>query len=147
MSCGRKLASKESSRAKAAASAPCIYEHIVPTQKEAGLLALRAGVDLNITYEPAYMGPLVESVEEGRVPMALVDRALRRVLELKFRLGLFENPYVDVDHAVQVVHSQANQDSGSARGPRRNRVAEERQEPAAAQEGFEIGGGDRPQRG
>jgi beta-glucosidase len=87
-----------------------LYEHIVPTQKEAGLLALRAGVDLNITYEPAYMGPLVESVEEGRVPMALVDRALRRVLEQKFRLGLFENPYVNVDRAIQVVHSQANQD-------------------------------------
>ncbi len=87
-----------------------LYEHIVPTQKEAGLLALRAGVDLNITYEPAYMGPLVESVEEGRVPMALVDRALRRVLELKFRLGLFEHPYVNADHAVQVVHSQAHQD-------------------------------------
>jgi len=86
------------------------YEHIVPTQKEAGVLALRAGVDLNITYEPAYMGPLVESVEEGRVPVALVDRAVRRVLEMKFRLGLFENPYVDVDRAVQVVHSRANQD-------------------------------------
>jgi beta-glucosidase len=87
-----------------------IYEHIVPTQKEAALPALRAGVDLDITYEPAYMGPLVESVEEGRVPVALVDRALRRVLELKFRLGLFENPYVNVDHAVQMVHAQANQD-------------------------------------
>jgi beta-glucosidase len=87
-----------------------IYEHIVPTQKEAGALALKAGVDLNITYEPAYMGPLVEAVEEGKVPMALVDRALRRVLELKFRLGLFENPYVDVDRAVRVVHSQENQD-------------------------------------
>ena len=71
---------------------------------------MRAGVDLNITYETAYMGPLVESVEEGRVPMALVDRAVRRVLELKFRLGLFENPYVDADHAVQVAHSQAAQD-------------------------------------
>jgi beta-glucosidase len=87
-----------------------LYEHIVPTQKEAGLLGLRAGVDLNITYEPAYTGRLVESVEEGRVPMALVDRALRRVLEQKFRLGLFENPYVNVDRAVQVVHSQAHQD-------------------------------------
>jgi len=87
-----------------------LYEHIVPTQKEAGLLGLRAGVDLNITYEPAYMGPLVESVEEGRVPVALVDRAVHRVLELKFRLGLFENPYVDVDRAVRAVHSQANQD-------------------------------------
>jgi beta-glucosidase len=87
-----------------------IYEHIVPTQKEAGALALKAGVDLNITYEPAYMGPLVESVEQGRVPMALVDRAVRRVLELKFRLGLFENPYVDVERAVRVVHSPAHQE-------------------------------------
>jgi beta-glucosidase len=86
------------------------YEHIVPTQKEAGLLGMRAGVDLNITYEPAYMGPLVESIQEGRVPMALVDRALRRVLEMKFRLGLFEHPYVDVEHAVEVMHSRANQD-------------------------------------
>jgi beta-glucosidase len=87
-----------------------ISEHIVRTQKEAGALALKAGVDLNITYEPAYMGPLIENVQEGRVDIALVDRALRRVLELKFRLGLFENPYVDVDHAVRVVHSQPYQD-------------------------------------
>jgi beta-glucosidase len=86
------------------------YEHIVPTQKKAGALALKAGVDLNITYEPAYMGPLVEGVEQGEVPMALVDRAVRRVLKLKFQLGLFENPYVDVDRAATVVHSQANQD-------------------------------------
>src|ERR1035441_3677453 len=87
-----------------------IYEHIVKTQKEAGALALKAGVDLNITYEPAYMGPLIENVEEGRVPVALVDRAVRRVLELKFRLGLFENPYVDVEHAVETVHSQPYRD-------------------------------------
>ena len=80
------------SRAKAAVSRRCIYEHIVPTQKEAGALALKAGVDLNITYEPAYMGPLVESVEEGEVPMALVDRALRRVLELKFALDCSRIP-------------------------------------------------------
>jgi beta-glucosidase len=87
-----------------------IDEHIVPTQKEAGALALKAGVDLDITYEPAYMGPLVESVEDGRTPMALVDRAVRRVLKLKFQLGLFENPYVDVNHAALVVHSQEHQD-------------------------------------
>ena len=86
-----------------------IYEGIVPSQKEAGALALRAGVDLNITYEPAYMGPLIESVQEGRIPIALVDRAVRRVLELKFRLGLFEHPYVDVDHARQVMHSADHQ--------------------------------------
>ena len=86
-----------------------IYEGIVPTQKEAGMLALKAGVDVNITYEPAYMLPLIENVNEGRVPMQLIDRAVRRVLELKFRLGLFEHPYVDLAHARQVMHSSEHQ--------------------------------------
>lgn len=86
-----------------------IYEHIVPTQKEAGALALRAGVDVNITYEPAYMGPLIENVKEGKVPMWLIDRAVRRVLEVKFRLGLFEHPYADLARAERVMHSKEHQ--------------------------------------
>lgn len=86
-----------------------IDEGIVPTQKEAGALALWAGVDLDITYEPAYMKPLIDNVEEGRVPISLVDRSVRRVLQLKFRLGLFEHPYVDPERAVKVVHSQEHQ--------------------------------------
>ena len=90
--------------------ATLIDEGIVATQKEAGALALRAGVDLNITYEPAYMGPLIENVNEGRVPESLVDRSVRRVLREKFRLGLFEHPYVDPQQAVKIVHAQAHQD-------------------------------------
>jgi len=86
-----------------------LYEHIVPTQKEAGALALHAGVDMNITYEPAYMGPLVENVNEGKVFESLVDRAVRRVLELKFRLGLFEHPYADLGVAERVVHTAEHQ--------------------------------------
>ena len=86
-----------------------IYEHIVPTQKEAGALALKAGVDVDITYEPAYMGPLIENVEQGKVPEALVDRAVRRMLALKFRLGLFEHPFASVDQAQRVVHSPEHQ--------------------------------------
>jgi beta-glucosidase len=86
-----------------------LYEHIVSTQKEAGALALRAGVDMDITYEPAYMGPLVENVEEGKVPESLVDRAVRRVLDLKFRLGLFEHPFADASEAERVVHSAEHQ--------------------------------------
>ncbi len=86
-----------------------IYEGIVATQKEAGAMSLKAGVDVDITYEPAYMKPLIENVEEGRVPTALVDRAVRRVLEQKFRLGLFDNPLVDPDRAVKTVHSPEHQ--------------------------------------
>ena len=87
-----------------------IYEGIVPTQKEAGALALRAGIDVNITYEPAYMRPLIENVEEGKVSVALVDQAVRRVLEQKFRLGLFEHPYADVARAERVVHSKEHKE-------------------------------------
>jgi beta-glucosidase len=87
-----------------------VYENVAPDQKQAGAMGLRAGVDMNITYEPAYMGPLVQSVQDGEMPEWLIDRAVRRVLELKFRLGLFEHPYVDLDHANQVMHSQQHQD-------------------------------------
>jgi len=86
-----------------------IYEDIVPDQRQAGALALKSGVDLDITYEPAYMRPLIESVEEGRIPVALVDRAVRRVLEQKFRLGLFEHPYADPAQAERVMHSEEHQ--------------------------------------
>jgi beta-glucosidase-like glycosyl hydrolase len=48
---------------------------------------------------------LVASVREGLVPEALVDRAVRRILRQKLRLGLFERPYLDADRALQVVHS------------------------------------------
>jgi beta-glucosidase len=78
-------------------------EHVAADQKEAGIQALRAGVDVGISYEPAYMLALIEAVKEGRVPMALVDRAVRRILTLKFRLGLFDRPYVDVGAAVNGV--------------------------------------------
>ncbi len=87
-----------------------LYESIVATQQEAGALALEAGLDVNITYEDAYLGPLIDAVRQGRVPMAWIDRAVRRVLESKFRLGLFERPTVDPDRAVQVVHCREHQD-------------------------------------
>lgn len=87
-----------------------VYEGLAADQKRAGALALQAGVDVGISYEPAYMQPLIENVREGRVPMALVDRAVSRVVRLKFRLGLFEKPFVDPDRAVRVTHTQDHQD-------------------------------------
>jgi beta-glucosidase len=64
-----------------------VKEHIVETQKEAAALAIRAGVDVGITWESAYLDGLSNSVKDGSVPMELVDRAVRRVLALKFKLG------------------------------------------------------------
>jgi beta-glucosidase len=87
-----------------------LTRRVAATQKEAGALAIQAGVDVGITYEPAFMLPLIENVREGRVPAALVDRAVRRVLELKFRLGLFENPLVDEGKAPAASNNAQHQD-------------------------------------
>ena len=87
-----------------------LYEGLAATQKEAGALALAAGVDVGISFETAYMLDLVANVREGKVPLSLVDRAVRRILKQKFRLGLFERALVDPQHAVQTVHCPAHQE-------------------------------------
>jgi beta-glucosidase len=86
-----------------------IYERVVATEKEAGPIVLKAGVDVNITFESGYQKDMIDNVNEGRVPMELLDRAVRRILNLKFMLGLFEDPYVDTERAIRIVHSLKNQ--------------------------------------
>lgn len=86
-----------------------VYEGVAASQKEAGILALNAGVDVSITYESGYMLDLIAAVREGRIAEQLVDRAVRRILKQKFRLGLFENPFVDVERAVATVHQADHQ--------------------------------------
>ena len=83
-----------------------VYEGIAPDQKKAGEWAIKAGLDVGISYETAYMRPMIENVREGRVSMAEIDRAVRRILRQKIRLGLFENRYVDPDRAVRTVHTE-----------------------------------------
>jgi beta-glucosidase len=63
--------------------------------KDAAERAIKSGVDVE-TPDPEGFAHLAELVHEGRVPMAVVDQAVRRVLALKFNAGLFENPYPDV---------------------------------------------------
>jgi len=87
-----------------------VYERVAPTQKEAGQIALKAGVDVGISFESGYMGDMIESVEEGKTPIELVDRAVRRILTMKYRLGLFENPYVDPDRAERIVNCKEHKE-------------------------------------
>ncbi|MER7072992.1 glycoside hydrolase family 3 N-terminal domain-containing protein [Terrabacter sp. NPDC000476] len=69
-----------------------VFQGAAADQREAARLAIRAGVDLDMV-SGAYLEHLEELVETGEVELALVDDAVRRVLRLKFRLGLFERPY------------------------------------------------------
>ena len=87
-----------------------VYEHLAKDYRDAGAIALKAGVDVGISYETAYMRDMIENVEQGLVPQALLDRTVRRILSMKFRLGLFENPFVDAARAQQVVHSARHQE-------------------------------------
>ncbi len=58
-------------------------------------MALRAGVDSELPNAVAYASPLIEAVAAGRVDEAVLDAAVGRILRLKFRLGLFERPFVE----------------------------------------------------
>lgn len=60
--------------------------------KDAALKAITAGLDMEMSTQ-CYADNLVDLVKEGKVPMRLVDDAVRRILEQKYRLGLFEDPY------------------------------------------------------
>jgi beta-glucosidase len=62
---------------------------------EAGRLALTAGVDAELPRTAAFGPPLVAALEAGRMDEALLEATVGRVLRMKFRLGLFDRPYVD----------------------------------------------------
>jgi beta-glucosidase len=87
-----------------------VTERHTATQKEAGILAIKAGVDVGISIEDAYMGGLIENVYEGKISMKEVDRAVSRLLRLKFQMGLFDNPYVDPEVAERVVHAKEHRE-------------------------------------
>ena len=71
-------------------------DHIAKDKKEAIKLAINAGIDMSMDpYSWDFCVLLKELVEEGEVPMTRIDDAVRRVLRMKYRIGLFEKPYND----------------------------------------------------
>jgi beta-glucosidase len=87
-----------------------LWKKVAATQKEAGRMALNAGLDVNISLDSGLAGDLYESVKEGSVAVETVDRALARVLTLKFMLGLFDQPYVDETTAGRVLENEATRE-------------------------------------
>ena len=73
-------------------------EHIAADRMEAIEIGINAGVDMIMDpYDPSVCGDIVALVKEGRISAERLDDAVRRVLRLKVRLGLFENPVWSVD--------------------------------------------------
>ena len=72
-------------------------EHVAADKKEAIKIAINAGIDMAMEpYDLNFCTLLKELVEEGRVPMSRIDDAVRRILRLKYRLGLFDTPVTNL---------------------------------------------------
>jgi len=77
-----------------------LHWHKVAADKgEAGQRALEAGLDVELPNRDCYGAPLKERIESGALDVAFVDRAVRRHLRMKFELGLFDSPYVELEEA------------------------------------------------
>lgn len=81
---------------------------------EAGVLGIRAGIDIDMS-DAVYKDSLAAAVRSGRVPEALVDSAVKRVLRLKFALGLFDDPYKFSDAARERLYTLAPGHLGASR--------------------------------
>ena len=74
--------------------------------KDVVRIAMHAGLDVEMCFGSfTYQDHLEELVEKGTVPMEILDRAVRRVLELKYKCGLFDNPYRDPVKAREILLS------------------------------------------
>lgn len=89
----------------------CDVYGMAKDQADAGAQALAAGLDVETPRRICLNDEFIKRLEEGEIPMEIVDTALRRHLTLKFRLGLFENPYADVDSMRLALQSKEHTDT------------------------------------
>ncbi|MBQ2001678.1 MAG: glycoside hydrolase family 3 C-terminal domain-containing protein [Bacteroidaceae bacterium] len=75
----------------------CERDHLAATKKDAIAMAINAGIDMSmVPYEVEFCDLLLELVREERVPMERIDDAVRRILRLKYRLGLMDRSTWDL---------------------------------------------------
>ena len=68
--------------------------------KDAAEKSINAGVDMDMVSE-SFIGNLEQSLAEGKVSMETIDNAVRNILRLKYRMGLFDNPYIATPQSVK----------------------------------------------
>lgn len=85
--------------------------HGVGNLAEASVKALKAGTDMDMVAN-GFSGTLGKSLEEGKISMEEIDTAVRRILEAKYKLGLFDNPYkfIDAKREKNGIYTKRNRD-------------------------------------
>lgn len=83
--------------------------HGIGDLQEVSARSLKAGLDMDMNSD-GFIGTLQKSLDEGKVSVKDIDRACRRILEAKYKLGLFEDPYryLDPERAAAEVYTEAN---------------------------------------
>ncbi len=84
------------------------YHFAAETKQAAAAKALNAGIDVELPTVVCYGEELVKAMEAGKVTLETIDLSVSRHLQKKFELGLFENPYVNEDSAVEIFETDAN---------------------------------------
>ena len=84
------------------------WHHVANNFKEATQLSVGAGLDMHM-HGPDFAEYVVELVNEGKLPEARVDLACAKILEVKFRLGLFENPFIEGEAYKEVLFNKEHQ--------------------------------------
>lgn len=92
-----------------------IRVHGLEPLPEASAEALKAGTDMDMCSN-GFLSTLKQSLAEGKVDMKDIDRAVRRVLEAKYRLGLFDDPYKynDTERETKLIYSKEHRDEARA---------------------------------
>lgn len=84
------------------------FHKIAPTLKDAVKMAINAGIDMSmVPNDYQFSDLLVELVNEGEVPMSRIDESVRRILLMKQRLGLFEDPFTPANYSYPLVASDS----------------------------------------
>ena len=78
------------------------YHRVAADRAEAARLALNAGIDVELPTTDCFGSPLLAAVQSGAIAESVIDISVARILQKKFELGLFEQPYVDVDRVLEV---------------------------------------------
>lgn len=76
-------------------------QKVCESETEAGLRAMEAGMDMELHFKKCFNEELGEWFESGRADIAILDRAVERILEAKFRMGLFEHPFALTGEALK----------------------------------------------
>ncbi|MDH5794882.1 MAG: glycoside hydrolase family 3 C-terminal domain-containing protein, partial [Candidatus Bathyarchaeota archaeon] len=88
----------------------CDNHHTAETYEDAVRQGVEAGIDIAIFAGSRHATALLNLVENGRISEEKIDESVRRILEAKFRLGLFESPYVDPGRASKLVGSSEHRE-------------------------------------